>query len=163
MGTRWDRRKSADSFAQSQRLCLFALHSICAVDLDVHCAKAAGFGNCQRGGGSFFKHQSVTDRWIFVGSARIQERSSGRCAIFCSALYLLLSCKTWQGDERSTGAVPWPHHPHPWGGAFILLVPWLRGSEAHQATLIGDRVQKKMGALEETLEKNFRRSDNSQP
>ncbi len=45
----------------------------------------------------------------------------------------------------------------------FLLVPWLRGSEAHQATLIGDRVQKKMGALEETLEKNFRRSDNSQP
>jgi hypothetical protein len=43
------------------------------------------------------------------------------------------------------------------------LVPWLRGSEVHQATLTGDRIQKTLGALEETLEKKMGRSDNSQP
>ncbi len=44
----------------------------------------------------------------------------------------------------------------------FLFVPWLRGGEVKQATLMGDRVQKKLGALEETLEKKFRHSDNPQ-
>ena len=45
----------------------------------------------------------------------------------------------------------------------FLLVPWLRGSESQQATLMGDRVQKQLGTLEESLEKKFRHRDNSQP